>query len=82
MIIFKNIFSFGLTFSAYDWIISTNFKNVMIPIASIQVAICLLSVPLCEWSQNPSSDSASLIRIILKTSTANESGRSIIAMIY
>lgn len=48
MIIFKNIFSFGLTFSAYDWIISTNFKNVMIPIASIQVAICLLSVPLCK----------------------------------
>lgn len=48
MIIFKNIFSFGLTFSAYDWIIQSDFKNVMIPIASIQVGVCLLSVPLCK----------------------------------
>lgn len=46
MIIFKNIFSFGLTYSAYDWIIQDTFENVMIPIASIQVGICLLSVPL------------------------------------
>lgn len=50
MIIFKNIFSFGLTYSAYEWIIQDTFENVMIPIASIQVGICLLSVPLCKLS--------------------------------
>lgn len=48
MIIFKNIFSFGLTYRAYDWIIQGGIQSVMIPIASIQVGVCLLSVPLCE----------------------------------
>jgi hypothetical protein len=46
MIIFKNIFSFGLTYSAYDWIIKGGIEDTMIPIASIQVGVCLLSIPL------------------------------------
>ncbi|KAK1448425.1 major facilitator superfamily transporter, partial [Colletotrichum cuscutae] len=46
MIIFKNIFSFGLTFSAYDWIIGGGIKPTMMAIASIQVVVCATSIPM------------------------------------
>ncbi|CAI6095791.1 unnamed protein product [Clonostachys chloroleuca] len=47
MIIFKNIFSFGLTFSAYDWVIANNgIRKVMVAAAIVQVIVCLLSVPM------------------------------------
>lgn len=48
MIIFKNLFSFGLTFKAYDWLVAnqTNATPVFNPIASVQVVICLTSIPL------------------------------------
>ncbi|KAL2159444.1 hypothetical protein VTH06DRAFT_2449 [Thermothelomyces fergusii] len=48
MIIFKNIFSFALTFKAFDWLVASNTKaeplfNI---IASIQLVVCVLSIPL------------------------------------
>ncbi|EFZ00516.2 MFS transporter [Metarhizium robertsii] len=46
MIIFKNIFSFVLTFYAYDWVIGGGFRTVFLIVASIQMGICLLSLPL------------------------------------
>jgi len=48
MIIFKNLFSFGLTFKAYDWLVQnqTNATPVFNPIASVQIVICLTSIPL------------------------------------
>ncbi|KAH8737378.1 major facilitator superfamily domain-containing protein [Ilyonectria robusta] len=46
MIIFKNFFSFVLTFYAYDWIIQGGIRPTLLAIASIQVAVCLLSVPM------------------------------------
>ncbi|TQN68696.1 Protein HOL1 [Colletotrichum shisoi] len=46
MIIFKNIFSFGLTYSAYDWIIAGGIRPTMIAISSIQVVVCALSIPM------------------------------------
>lgn len=48
MIIFKNFFSFVLTFYAYDWIIDGGIKPTLMAVASIQVAVCLLSVPMCK----------------------------------
>lgn len=48
MIIFKNFFSFVLTFYAYDWIIKGGIRPTLLAIASIQVAVCLLSVPMCK----------------------------------
>ena len=45
LLIFKNMFSFILTYFAYDWIFKGRLKIFMI-IASIQVVICLLSVPM------------------------------------
>ncbi|CAM1506708.1 Fc.00g063490.m01.CDS01 [Cosmosporella sp. VM-42] len=46
MIIFKNFFSFMLTFYAYDWIISGGVKPTMVAIGSIHVGVCLLSIPM------------------------------------
>ena len=49
MIIFKNFFSFALTFKAYDWIIANGIRPTMIGISTIQVGVCLLSIPMCKW---------------------------------
>lgn len=48
LMIFKNIFSFGLTFSAYDWLLVTGAWEIFVAMGSVQVAICLLSVPMCK----------------------------------
>ncbi len=50
MIIFKNIFSFVLTWYAYGWIIEGGIKNVFTIIASVQVGICVLSIPMCKFA--------------------------------
>ncbi len=51
MIIFKNLFSFGLTYSAYDWLLLN--KNHATPVfnrlGSVQLVICLLSIPMCKF---------------------------------
>ncbi|KAF2671497.1 MFS transporter [Microthyrium microscopicum] len=46
MMVFKNVFSFGLTFSGYDWLAATGIKPIFIAIASVQVGVCLLTIPL------------------------------------
>ncbi|KAK4041390.1 major facilitator superfamily domain-containing protein [Parachaetomium inaequale] len=48
MIIFKNIFSFALTFKAFDWLVTTNTQATPLfnIVASIQVAVCVLSIPM------------------------------------
>ena len=55
MIIFKNMFSFGLTFKAYDWLVAneTKAEPVFNPIASVQLVICLSSIPLCKLTLCP-----------------------------
>jgi MFS family permease len=49
MIIFKNVFSFGLTFSGYDWLAKHGIKPVFMWTASVQVGICLLTIPMCKF---------------------------------
>ncbi|PGH29262.1 hypothetical protein GX50_07977, partial [[Emmonsia] crescens] len=46
LLVFKNMFSFVLTYFAYDWVVLANPKNVFVVIASIQVGVCLLSIPM------------------------------------
>ncbi|KAG7145669.1 Protein HOL1 like protein [Verticillium longisporum] len=46
MIIFKNFFSFALTWTAYDWIIQGGVRTTMLSIASVQVVICAMSIPM------------------------------------
>lgn len=48
-LVFKNIFSFALTFKCFDWIVSAgNFKDVFVAVASVQVAVCALTIPMCK----------------------------------
>ncbi|KAK2788426.1 hypothetical protein FQN53_003572, partial [Emmonsiellopsis sp. PD_33] len=46
LLVFKNIFSFILTYFAYDWVVGAEPKTVFLIIASIQVGVCLLSIPM------------------------------------
>lgn len=54
LLIFKNIFSFGLTWGAYHWLVQGGILKVFYVIASVQVGICLLSIPMCKLAQNTS----------------------------
>jgi hypothetical protein len=46
MIIFKNILSFVLTFYAFDWLVLGGVKTPILAVASVQVGVCLLSIPI------------------------------------
>ncbi|KAH9891545.1 major facilitator superfamily transporter [Xylariomycetidae sp. FL2044] len=46
LVIFKNIFSFALTFKAYDWLVDSGIERVFYTIGSVQIVICLLSIPM------------------------------------
>ncbi|KAI7101726.1 serine/threonine kinase 16 [Hortaea werneckii] len=48
LLVFKNIFSFGLTFSGWGWLVNAGIRPVFIAISSVQVVICCLSVLMCE----------------------------------
>lgn len=50
MIIFKNFFSFALTFKAYDWLVLNQAKatNLFIALGTVQVVVCLTSIPMCK----------------------------------
>lgn len=62
LMIFKNMFSFGLTWGAYDWLVKAGSLKTFYVIASIQIGVCLLSIPMCK--SNPSI--LLLQRVILK----------------
>ncbi|KAJ9630528.1 hypothetical protein H2203_001051 [Taxawa tesnikishii (nom. ined.)] len=44
LLVFKNIFSFGLTFSGLDWLIKGGVRHTFIIVASVQVGIYALTV--------------------------------------
>jgi MFS family permease len=46
MLVFKNLFSFILTYFAFNWIFAGGIRKIFIIIGSVQVAICLLSIPM------------------------------------
>ncbi|KAI0526126.1 major facilitator superfamily transporter [Xylaria bambusicola] len=46
LIIFKNLFSFGLTFKAYDWLVRGGIREVFFAIGAVQIVVCFLSVPM------------------------------------
>jgi hypothetical protein len=48
MIIFKNFFSYGLTYKAYDWILEnkTKAQPVFNALGTVQLIVCLLSIPM------------------------------------
>lgn len=44
------MFSFGLTWNAYNWLLEAGTLKTFYIIASIQAGICLLSIPMCGFS--------------------------------
>ncbi|EFR01730.1 hypothetical protein MGYG_04731 [Nannizzia gypsea CBS 118893] len=46
LLVFKNMFSFVLTYFAYNWVVLGGAKRVFLIIGGIEVAVCLLSVPM------------------------------------
>lgn len=50
MIIFKNMFSFGLTYKAYEWLVinGTRATPVFNALGAVQVIVCALSIPMCK----------------------------------
>ncbi|KAI9800557.1 MAG: hypothetical protein M1833_003215 [Piccolia ochrophora] len=49
LLMFKNFFSFGLTWSAYEWIVRNGITETFNAIASVQIVVCVLSIPMCEF---------------------------------
>ncbi|RFU36121.1 hypothetical protein B7463_g241, partial [Scytalidium lignicola] len=52
LLLFKNFFSFALTWKAYDWLVQSGTYHTFMAIASVQVVVCLLSIPMCKSSIN------------------------------
>ncbi|KAI0404493.1 major facilitator superfamily transporter [Xylaria palmicola] len=46
LIIFKNIFSFALTFKAYDWLVHSGIREVFFTLGGVQIVVCFLSIPM------------------------------------
>lgn len=46
LIVFKNMFSFVLAYKAFDWIFTTGIKYMFVVFGSIEIAICVLAVPM------------------------------------
>ncbi|TGJ88227.1 hypothetical protein E0Z10_g546 [Xylaria hypoxylon] len=46
LIIFKNMFSFGLTFKAYDWLVHGGIREVFFALGAVQIVVCFLSIPM------------------------------------
>ncbi|KAK0363076.1 hypothetical protein LTR91_025494 [Friedmanniomyces endolithicus] len=49
LLVFKNIFSFGLTFSGYNWLVQGGIRPVFMVISSVQVVVCCTTVLMCEF---------------------------------
>ncbi|CUS13787.1 unnamed protein product [Tuber aestivum] len=46
LLLFKNFFSFALTWEAFNWLRDAGTKDLFIYIASVQVAVCSLTLPM------------------------------------
>ncbi|KAI1273310.1 major facilitator superfamily transporter [Xylaria sp. FL0933] len=46
LIIFKNFFSFGLTFKAYEWLVHSGIREVFFALGAVQIVVCFLTVPM------------------------------------
>lgn len=50
LLVFKNILSFGLTFSGFHWFGDIGIKPVFLAISSVQVVVCCSTVLMCKFS--------------------------------
>lgn len=49
LLVFKNVFSFGLTYSGYDWLVRGGIRKTFVAVGSVQVVVCCLTVLMCEF---------------------------------
>lgn len=83
MIIFKNIFSFILTFYAYNWLIVGGIQHTLVAISIVQVVVCVLSIPMCMSSfEAPRASSFPFANRWTQMCMANAVERFTTAMIY
>lgn len=77
MIIFKNMFSFALTFKAYEWLVTngTRATPVFNALGAVQVVVCALSVPMCMSPPLRSTNSLSKKQLSLTSSTPDILGK-------
>ena len=69
LLVFKNIFSFGLTFSGYDWLVKGGIRTPFIAVASVQVGICCLTILMCKF---PSSTLSEAVHSLWYVECAND----------
>jgi len=46
LLVYKNLLSFGISLDGYGWLIKYGIKHTFIVIASVQVGLCLLTIPM------------------------------------
>ena len=51
LLMFKNFFSFVLAYNAFNWVFAIRIRNLFIIFASIEIAICLLSIPMYVYGK-------------------------------
>lgn len=57
LLIFKNLFSFGLTLHGFDWLATRGITQVFVIVASVHVGISALSFPMCKFRLSDSTRS-------------------------
>lgn len=61
LLIFKNIFSFGLTYHGYDWLVKSGTHSIFNIVASVQVGVCATTVLMCKLSASKAT--SGLVRL-------------------
>ncbi len=46
------MFSFGLTFKAYDWLVQSGIREVFFALGAVQIVVCFLTIPMCKLTPN------------------------------
>ena len=74
LLVFKNIFSFALTFKGFDWIVDAGrrsgrgggggIKDLFVVVGSVQVAICALTIPMCKFQRQKAIQRLELTHLI------------------
>jgi hypothetical protein len=80
LLVFKNIFSFGLTWSGFGWLNNSGIKTVFYAVGSVQVGVCCLTVLMCEFRFRPRSvrciSKETMLTHWWQISSASATGRS------
>jgi hypothetical protein len=53
LLVFKNLFSFALTFKGFDWLVEAGkrgegVRNLFVAVGAAQIGICALTLPMCK----------------------------------